>query len=985
MPLPTPDTPPMTPLEPSDPHEIPPFGIRGRLGAGGMGVVYAALSPDNHWVAVKVIRPEFASDQDFRQRFAREVQLMSRIRARCIASVLAYDTSAEQPWFATAFLPGHTLSSRVRLEGALPEAQARVLGVGMAEAIAAIHAAGVVHRDLKPANVILAPDGPKVLDFGIAHALDGTQLTKTGGLVGSPGWMSPERFRGGAGPEADVFSWGGLVAYAVTGRPPFGTGSAEELMFRLLSEEPDLSGVPESLREVVARALAKDPADRPSASELVRSLAGSGGEEPASSPDEMATLVSSLIARDWPGPNTSAPSSLRTSAPSGPHPSAPSGPPTPPPGTHGQAAVPLEQPSGPLGQRPAPFHGQSQNTQGQPPAHFPQHNPGPPHGSTAQPASTAGMGSGAGSGSGPMSGPPVPPSGPTPPPPSPARTSRPIRGFLAAATTLLLIGGVTGWLLLRDGEGEQTADDGGAAVLEEAAEDQSEPFVFASPGRISSLDPFLATETETFRYSRQVFETLLRHDPADGQIVGGLAEDWEHSDDGTEWTFHLREGVRFHDGDDLDAAAVCANFDRWYNITGVYQQSKYSYYWQSVFGGFAANTNADLPEPKYVSCEALDNLTAVITVDEYSPALPGGFTLASFGLMSPSAVAELSDETFLGPLTDYSSNPEILAGSGPFRIAEWDNIQQVVTLKRFDDHWEGSSGVETVVLLNIADEAARRQALESGEIHGYDLANPEDLAPLQQAGFQAPSREPFNLLYLGYQQEAHEALEEPEVREALAHAVDRQRLVNRALPRGSEVATQFVPETVNGWSPNVRTIEHSPELAQELLADAGHEDLTLQFCYPNNIAPAYLPVPEDIQSLITQDLEAAGVTVEPVAYAWNDYVSAIHNGDCSLYLYGLASDYNEPHNYIGPLFSGHSQMFGFEDDDLFEAMAEAASLPDDEARFAAYQEANEQIMEFLPGLPIAHSPPIVVFSGEVEPPTMSPLPGHENFAEIFWR
>ncbi|WP_083936419.1 ABC transporter substrate-binding protein [Nocardiopsis ganjiahuensis] len=959
----------MTPLESSDPRTIPPFDIRGRLGAGGMGVVYAALSPDDRWVAVKVIRPEFADDQVFRRRFAREVQLMSRIRARCIASVLAYDTSAEQPWFATAFLPGPTLNVRVRSEGPLPEAQARVLGVGMAEGIAAIHAAGVVHRDLKPSNVILAPDGPKVLDFGIAHAVDGTQLTRTGGLMGSPGWMSPERFRGGAGPAADVFSWGALVTYAVTGRSPFGTGSAEELMFRLLSEEPDLSGVPEGLREVVARALAKAPEDRPSSADLVRSLAGENGEGSApASPDEMATMVSALIDQDWPGPHTPPPEESEAAAPPSPSPAPPApGQPTPFQGQH--PGQPRAQPQSP------------QVLQDQPPARFQQQGPEYPSGSASQPAPPAGTGSGSAP---PSSVPPGPPVGPPSPPPTPARASRPLRGLLAVVATLLLIGGVTGWLLLRDGEGEQMADDGGAEVLEGAAEDQSDPFVFATAGQISSLDPFLATDGDTFRYSRQVFETLLRHDPADGQIVGGLAHDWEHSDDGTEWTFHLRKGVRFHDGDDLTAEAVCANFDRWYNTTGVYRRSEYTWYWQSVFGGFMNNLS-DLPEPNYVSCEALDGLTAVITVDEYSPALPGGFTLASFGLMSPTTVAEIADEAYVGPLADYSSNPEILAGTGPFRLSGWDDTEKTVSLNRFEDHWDASPGVETLVMGDMADEAARRQALEAGEIHGYDLVNTEDLAPLRQAGYQVPSRDPINLLYLGYQQEAHEALEVPEVREALAHAVNRERVVDTTLPEGSEVATQFVPETVNGWSPNARTVEHSPDLAEELLADAGHEDLALEFCYPNDVTRTYMPDPEGIHRLITQDLKNAGVSLELVDYPWSDYVSAIHAGDCPLYLYGWTGHYNEPHNFLGPYFSEYNQMFGYENEDLFEAMDGAAALPDDGERFAAYQEVNEQLMEYLPGLPIAHTPSVTVFSPDVSPPAMGPLPAHENFSEAFWK
>lgn len=303
MAAPPPTPPPrLAPLEAQDPTSIPPFEVKGRLGAGGMGIVYGAVAPDGAWVAIKVIREEYTADPGFRARFSREIDLVQRVRARCIAPVLAAQTSVARPWYATAFVPGPTLSERVGSAGALSLAQARVLAVGMAEAIAAIHAAGVVHRDLKPANVILADDGPKVLDFGIARAVDETALTGTGQLVGSPGWVSPERFRGDSGPEADVFSWGALVAYATTGRPPFGAGSAETLLYRVLHESPDLGGVPQEFAEPVARALAKDPAQRPTPVELARWCS----TEEHSDTLEVTRLAETAIARHWHAPGAAA-------------------------------------------------------------------------------------------------------------------------------------------------------------------------------------------------------------------------------------------------------------------------------------------------------------------------------------------------------------------------------------------------------------------------------------------------------------------------------------------------------------------------------------------------------------------------------------------------------------------------------------------------------------------------------------------------------
>ena len=252
-----PPRPTMSDLTDGDPRQVGGFHVRGRLGAGGMGVVYAATDHYGNWAAVKVVREDYTNDPEFRVRFAREVDLMRRVRARCVAPLLAAGPDDARPWYATAYVAGPTLHQHVSRNGPLPLPAARALAAGLAEAITAIHQAGIVHRDLKPANVILAQDGPKVLDFGIARAADETALTRTGGLIGSPGWVSPERFRGQTGPEADVFSWGALVAYAALGRPPFGTGGAETLMYRVLNAEPDLAGLPDQLRPVVTAALAK--------------------------------------------------------------------------------------------------------------------------------------------------------------------------------------------------------------------------------------------------------------------------------------------------------------------------------------------------------------------------------------------------------------------------------------------------------------------------------------------------------------------------------------------------------------------------------------------------------------------------------------------------------------------------------------------------------------------------------------------------------
>ncbi|WP_425508485.1 serine/threonine-protein kinase [Streptomyces roseirectus] len=252
------------PARPGDPRQVGPYRIVGRLGASGMGVVHAGLDPAGLRVAVKVIHAAPAGDPEFRARFRREVRLSARVQGPCLVPVLAADPDTESPWLATAYAPGLTLDQHLAAHGPLTAATLYAFATGTAQALAAIHAAEVVHRDVKPQNVVLTPTGPRLLDFGIAHAADGTSVTRTGTMTGTPGWISPEHYRTGTtGPQGDVFAWGSLVAYAATGRPPFGTGAPDVVAYRVMSADPDLDGLPEPLRDITERDLAKERPRRP--------------------------------------------------------------------------------------------------------------------------------------------------------------------------------------------------------------------------------------------------------------------------------------------------------------------------------------------------------------------------------------------------------------------------------------------------------------------------------------------------------------------------------------------------------------------------------------------------------------------------------------------------------------------------------------------------------------------------------------------------
>ena len=242
----------------------------GRLGQGGMGQVFLGVSPGGRPVAVKAIRPDLASDPQFRIRFAREVAAARTVSGVFTAMVVGADVDGPIAWLATAYVPGPSLAEAVNEHGPLPEASLLALAAGLAEALAAIHAAGVTHRDLKPSNVLLAEDGPRVIDFGISRAAESTTLTQTGLTIGSPGFMSPEQAIGTeVGPPSDIFSLGTVLAFAATGKGPFGGGTTASLLYRVVHETPDLDGVPAAVRPLIERCLVKDPAQRPTAVALL--------------------------------------------------------------------------------------------------------------------------------------------------------------------------------------------------------------------------------------------------------------------------------------------------------------------------------------------------------------------------------------------------------------------------------------------------------------------------------------------------------------------------------------------------------------------------------------------------------------------------------------------------------------------------------------------------------------------------------------------
>ncbi|MGW0786693.1 ABC transporter substrate-binding protein [Streptomyces sp. NPDC002911] len=551
-------------------------------------------------------------------------------------------------------------------------------------------------------------------------------------------------------------------------------------------------------------------------------------------------------------------------------------------------------------------------------------------------------------------------------------TSRTVRAITAAVAVGLI---ATGCSSERDNDAKDGAKD---------------TFVFAGAGDPGSLDPALASDGETFRVTRQAFEALLEHESGGSKIVGGLAETWDSNDAGTVWTFNLRKNVKFHDGEAFNAEAVCANYDHWFNWAGTYQSSAVSYYWQSIMGGFAKNEDAEAPKANYKSCTAKDANTAVIEVNEPSANLPGGFSLQALAIHSPKAIKEYEkqDATAKGDAITYpkySQEAGTVAGTGPYKITKWNKSNKEVSLERFDGYWGDKAKVKNLVFRTIDTEEGRRQALQAGDIDGYDLVAPADIKTLESAGYEVPTRDVFNIFYVGMTQSKNKALQKPEVRQAIAHAIDRENIVKTQLPEGGKVATQFMPDTIAGYSDKVKQYAFDTDKAKQLLKKAGESKLSLEFCYPTEVTRPYMPGPQDMFELMKADLEKAGITVVPKAMKWApDYLDATEAGSCALHMFGWTGDFNDGYNFIGTWFAAADKQWGFKDAKVFDSVNAASKETDPAARIAAYKKANETIMEYLPGLPISSSPPAIAFAKNVNPPKVSPLT-QENFAEVSFK
>ena len=515
------------------------------------------------------------------------------------------------------------------------------------------------------------------------------------------------------------------------------------------------------------------------------------------------------------------------------------------------------------------------------------------------------------------------------------------------------------------------------------AADVDTTFVFAASSDPQGLDPALAQDGETFRVSRQIFEGLVGTKPGTADPAPLLAESWESSDDGMSHTFTLQKDVTFQDGTPFNAEAVCFNFDRWYNWTGPLASEALGYYYNSLFRGYASNP----ADAVYKSCTPDGEDKVTIELNKPFAGFVASLSLPAFSMQSPSALQEFkADEvggTAAAPtLSEYAKGHPV--GTGPFQFESWAPGENV-TLKAYDDYWGEQGQIKEIIFRTIGDETARRQALEAGDIDGYDLVGPADTQALADDGFTMVSRKPFTILYLAFNQAIPE-LQDIKVRQALSYAVDKDALIKQVLPEGTEKATQFVPPVVNGYNEDVTTYDYDVDKAKSLLAEAGYsadKPLELTFNYPVNVSRPYMPNPEQIFTVLSKQLEEAGVKVTPETDAWSpDYLEKITSTpEHGIHLLGWTGDYNDTDNFVGVFFGQKSSEWGFDNPELFAALNEARGVSSLDEQTPLYEAINEQVAEFIPGVPLAHPAPTLAFNPRVESYPASPV-NDEVFTDI---
>jgi peptide/nickel transport system substrate-binding protein len=492
---------------------------------------------------------------------------------------------------------------------------------------------------------------------------------------------------------------------------------------------------------------------------------------------------------------------------------------------------------------------------------------------------------------------------------------------------------------------------------------QGGTLVFGGSADPTYLDPSLASDGETFRVTEQIFETLVKLKPGTLKLIPWLATSWTISKDGKTFTFQLHKGVKFHDGTAFNAKAVCANFNRWYNWTGPFQDASATYYYQQAFGGFKKNEVATLSPPLYRSCAAKGNYTAVIKLTRPSGTFINWLVLQPFSMQSPTAMAkygadqgELKNGTFSPTGTYPFSHP---TGTGPYKFVSW-TVGQKVELAKNTSYWGTKAKLDRLIIRPISTSTGRLQALQNGEVNAYDLAAPQDVSTIQgNNSLKVIHRPPFNVGYVTINS-AHAPFNNPKVRQAVAYGLDRRSVVQQFYYGTGTVADDFLPTALWGHSNKTVKYTYDPEKAKSLLREAG---LTLpvhvDFWYPTNISRPYMPDPKRNFEAFAASLESSGFKVEAHSAPWRpDYVKKVNEGSAGdLNMVGWTGDFGDPDNFLGTFFKTFNPQFGWKNNIVQRTLEQAAQQTDQAKRAKLYAKASYLISKAVPAVPYVHTTP----------------------------
>lgn len=503
-------------------------------------------------------------------------------------------------------------------------------------------------------------------------------------------------------------------------------------------------------------------------------------------------------------------------------------------------------------------------------------------------------------------------------------------------------------------------------------------FVYGTSNEAVSLDPVYTQDMASGVPQAQIFEGLVGVEEGGVEPEPVLATKWEVSEDGLTYTFDLREGVTFHDGTKFDADAVCANFDRWYNLPESAQGSNLAYYYGYFFRGFATGANAD--SAIYESCSANDEGDAVLALKQPFAGLIDALTMPQFSMQSPAAIAEFQDDAATNPQTTAYAT-EHPTGTGAFAFESWERGEKI-TLKRFDDYWGEKAKTDRAVLVTMTDAKQRVAALRAGEINGADNVSPSEISALEKDGFEVAPRPPFTLAFVGFNQK-RAPLDDKRVREAIAHALDPEAIIKATMPEGTLEANQWLPKGMQGWNEDVTTYPHDLDKAKALIEEAGVAGQTIELNYQGGGGSACMPAPEDTLNIIRQQIEATGLKINPVAIPKAEYGSRIYGTeDHGIEMSCWIGQVNIADSFMGLGFGFPSPEWGFDDPQLFEDLAAATAIPSKEEQDKTYAELSDRLMrDILPGVPFASAGSFIVLAPEVEGFVASPI-SSETFKTV---